>query len=86
MFIPHRDVTVIPFPDTALSEEGARAVARCIQVSGRREVALDLRGVRRPTAAGGGLRLCNVGGPVYEASKVTRLTDVLAVERGGPGG
>jgi anti-anti-sigma regulatory factor len=82
MFIPHAAVPVLPFPDTVLSEEGARAVARSARQAGWPEVALDLGRVSRPTAAGlgrlvalharlraagGGLTLWNVRGPVYEA-------------------
>jgi anti-anti-sigma regulatory factor len=85
-------------PAGALTEEVVEAAARVIDGSGRRDVVLDLGLVGRPTAgglgrlvglhnrlraAGGRLTLCNVGGAVYEAFAVTRLTEVLAVS-GGP--
>jgi anti-anti-sigma factor len=97
---PREGVTVVRFPDKVLGAEGVRAVARSLDGSAGREVSLDLGGVEFPTAgglgalvalqkrlraAGGRLSLRNVGGLVYEAFEVTRLTGVLGVGPKGPG-
>jgi anti-anti-sigma regulatory factor len=89
---------VVRLPAGALTEEAVEAAARLVEGAGRRDAVLDLGCVGRPTAgglgrlvalhtrlraAGGGLALCNVGPPVYEALAATRLTEVLAV--GPPG-